>query len=268
MSKQRELNLQIPGVELPDCFSDFIVYVDESGDHSLQSINPEFPVFVLAFCVFYKSHYSHKVVPALQELKFDFFGHDLVILHEHEIRKEKGDFRVFGNRQHKHGFLNRLTQIIDDSNFILISCVIDKYRLKETYSEGNAYHIALGYCLETLFEFVSEKGQQSLDTHVVVEMRGKKEDAELELEFRRICDGENHYHQRLPFKLRMASKATNSAGLQLADLVARPIGRHVIDPEQNNRAFDVLKKKFFCAGGREYVGTDYEDRGLKRFPSP
>ena len=33
-------------------FSDYIVYVDESGDHSLTSINPQNPVFVLVFCVF------------------------------------------------------------------------------------------------------------------------------------------------------------------------------------------------------------------------
>ncbi|MFK4754683.1 flavin reductase family protein [Oceanobacter antarcticus] len=61
-----------------------------------------------------------------------------------------------------------------------------------------------------------------------------------EVEFRRICDGENRFHQGLPFKLRMTSKASNSAGLQLADLVARPIGRHILNPEQENRAFDVL----------------------------
>ena len=30
-------------------FSDYIVYVDESGDHSLKSVNPEFPVFVNIF---------------------------------------------------------------------------------------------------------------------------------------------------------------------------------------------------------------------------
>ncbi|WP_200870131.1 DUF3800 domain-containing protein [Catenovulum agarivorans] len=40
----------------PQKFSDFVVYVDGSGDHSLTSINPDYPVFVLAFCIFYKSH--------------------------------------------------------------------------------------------------------------------------------------------------------------------------------------------------------------------
>jgi hypothetical protein len=29
---------------------------------------------------------------------------------------------------------------------------------------------------------------------------------------------------------------------QLADLVARPIGRHVMNATQSNRAFDVLRK--------------------------
>ena len=38
-------------------FSDFMVYVDESGDHSLTSIDKNYPIFALAFCVFYKQHY-------------------------------------------------------------------------------------------------------------------------------------------------------------------------------------------------------------------
>ena len=36
----------------PEVFGDYIVYVDESGDHSLVSIDQRFPVFALVFCVF------------------------------------------------------------------------------------------------------------------------------------------------------------------------------------------------------------------------
>jgi hypothetical protein len=247
-------------------FSDFVVYVDESGDHSLKSIDKDYPVFVLAFCIFYKEHYLSKVVPELQRLKFDYFGHDLVILHEHEIRKEKGDFNLFRNRAEKNVFLDRLSTIIDDSNFILASCVIEKSKIKNPEDTENPYHIALKHCLETLFDLTSEKGQQDLETHVIVERRGSKEDNELELEFRRICDGENKYKKDLPFKIRMAAKTSNSAGLQLADLVARPIGRHVIDENQNNRAFDILREKFYCKGGRVSVGDGYDQWGLKHFP--
>ena len=41
-------------------FSDYVVYVDESGDHSLERIDPDYPVFVLALCVFHKRHYAEK----------------------------------------------------------------------------------------------------------------------------------------------------------------------------------------------------------------
>ena len=37
-------------------FSDYIVYVDESGDHSLINIDANYPVFVLAFGVFHKRY--------------------------------------------------------------------------------------------------------------------------------------------------------------------------------------------------------------------
>ncbi|MDR9469441.1 DUF3800 domain-containing protein, partial [Marinospirillum sp.] len=61
-------------------FSDYIVYVDESGDHSLHNINPVYPVFVLAFCLIHKEDYLRKVVPEIQALKFRYFGHDMIIL--------------------------------------------------------------------------------------------------------------------------------------------------------------------------------------------
>lgn len=249
-------------------YSNFVVYVDESGDHGMQTLDPNYPVFVLAFCVFYKRHYSEKVVPALHKFKFNHFGHDLVVLHEHEIRKEKGDFK-FASRQHKHQFLSELTDIIEASNFILISCVIDKAKLRERgETDDNPYHLALGFCLETLYELLLEKNQDSALTHVVVECRGKKEDNELELEFRRICDGANRLGKSLPFDIIFADKKVDSPGLQLADLVARPVGMSVLRPGQGNRAFEVLKRKFFCSGGREKLGEGFENWGLKLFPSP
>ncbi len=245
-------------------FSNYVVYVDESGDHGLETIDSNYPVFVLSFCVFHKRHYSQTVVPSIESFKFKHFGHDVVVLHETDIRKEKGSFR-FNSREHKEHFVDELTGLIHTNNFVLISCVIDKRRFRERSS--NPYHIALGFCLETLYEFVQEKGQHHLPTHVVVECRGKKEDCELELEFRRVCGGINRLNRPLPFQIVFADKKTNSSGLQLADLVARPIGLAVLRPEQTNRAFDVLKYKFFCSGGRKRAGNGFEGWGLKVHPT-
>ena len=249
-------------------FGKYIVYVDESGDHGMTAIDPDYPIFVLAFCIFHKRHYAEKVIPALESFKFKHFGHDQLVLHEHGIRKEKSPFRIFPNKKAKAQFLDDLTSIVQDSNFILASCVIEKKRMQNTAeSHDNLYHLALIDCVLNLYDFLVEKGEQDHTTHVVVEKRGKKEDKELELEFFRICDGKNPRGLQLPFKILFSDKKAMSSGLQLADLVARPVGLHVLRPDQPNRAFDALKAKFFCKGGRAKVGEEFDGLGLKIVPS-
>lgn len=249
-------------------FSKYVVYVDESGDHSLESIDENYPVFVLAFCVFHKRHYSEVVVPSLEKFKFNHFGHDQVVLHENEIRRRKNIFKILNNRELQSHFMKELTEIIECSNFILISATIDKRELNKLLPTDNAYHIALGMCIESLNDFLAEKQQQDKKTHIIVECRGDKEDKELELEFRRICDGNNRLKRTLPFDVIFSDKKVMSSGLQLADLVARPIGLHTLKPKQENRAFEILKQKFFCDGGREKLGENYSGVGMKIFPQP
>ena len=265
---QESLPEQKPSEEMDDkLFSDYIVYVDESGDHSLASIDAEYPVFVLAFCVFHKRHYSEKIIPAVEKLKFNYFGHDSVVLHENEIRKQKGPFAFLSQLAVREEFMARLSSIMDASNFILITCVVDKARLSKSEGAGsNPYHVALGFCLDALRSFLAEKAQDHLKTHVIVECRGRKEDAELELEFRRICDGNNATNKNLPFDVVFADKKTNLTGLQVADLVARPIGLNYIRPSQPNQAFEILRRKFYCDGGRDFVGRGYENVGLLIHP--
>ena len=258
---------QQPAASASRRFSDYVVYVDESGDHSLASINPDYPLFVLALCVFHKRHYAEKIIPAVEKLKFNYFGHDSVVLHEHDIRKQKGDFSFLSYLPTRLAFVEQLSSIMDASNFILIACVVDKARMgKSASATTNPYHIALDICLESLQGFLTEKKQDHLQTHVIVECRGKKEDRELELEFRRIRDGSALGNKPLPFEIVFADKKTNLAGLQLADLVARPVGLSYIRPAQTNQAFDLLKRKFYCDGGRQNVGRGYEGVGLMIYP--
>jgi len=241
-------------------FSDYIVYVDESGDHGLKSIDENYPVFVLAFCIFRKKDYIEKIVPNLQTFKFRHFGHDQAILHETDIRRDRGEFSFLKTKDAKNAFLNELTTIIEESPFTLVSTIIRKIPYRTRYDEpANPYHVALGYGLERVFYYLRDSCAENLKTHVIVEKRGKQEDQELELEFRRICDGGNYERAQLPFEVVFADKKSNSAGLQFADLIARPVGLHVIKPEQYNRAFKIIKEKFY--GGNNSTG-----RGMKCFP--
>lgn len=94
------------------------------------------------------------------------------------------------------------------------------------------------------------------------EGRGDKEDKELELWFRRIRDGQNMLGRPLDFEPVFAKKASNSSGLQFADLIARPIGRYVMAPKQPNRAWDIIRRKV-----RKNPKTgDPTGWGLKVFP--
>jgi hypothetical protein len=69
--------------------SDYIIFADESGDHGLSNIDPQYPVFVLAFCIIEKTTYSQSILPKLTEFKFRHFGHDQVVLHERDIRVKR-----------------------------------------------------------------------------------------------------------------------------------------------------------------------------------
>lgn len=57
-------------------YSEYIIYADESGDPNPASVDGNYPVFVLNFCVFRKDHYAASVLPAVAAFKFEHFGHD------------------------------------------------------------------------------------------------------------------------------------------------------------------------------------------------
>ncbi len=243
-------------------FSDYIVYVDESGDHGLQHVNPEYPVFVLAFCLMKKDDYVREVVPRIQQLKFKYFGHDMVVLHEAEIRKSRGPFNILLNENVRKAFIQDLSAVIAAAPFTLVaSCIMKNAFVDRLGVDGNPYHVAMEFGLERVFLELQDRGQRSKTTFVVFEQRGSQEDDALELEFRRIKDQSRCQGLGDSLDLVLASKKSNSAGLQLADMVARPIGRYLINPSQKNRAYDALDAKF----RRNYRG-EIQGYGLKVYP--
>ncbi|WP_201862611.1 DUF3800 domain-containing protein [Microvirga soli] len=244
-------------------FSDYVIYVDESGDHDLTSINEDFPLFVLAFCIFKKSDYVREIVPAIQEFKFRWFGHDMVILHEREIRKQQAPFKFLQNQENRQKFMDELSVIIQGANVTLIASVIDKRSLTRRYaSPDNPYHIGLQFCMERTHAFLLENGQSGKIAHCMFEKRGAKEDNMLELEFRRIKDRGNYNRISMgELNICFADKKANSSGLQLADLFARPIGLGVLRPGQPNRTREIIAEKFRRSPTGKTLGW-----GLKIFP--
>jgi hypothetical protein len=233
-----------------------MVFVDESGDHGLDPCDLAYPVFVLAFCIMRKSEYIDVITPAVQRFKFKHFGHDLVVLHEHEIKKAKGEFAFLLVPAKREAFFPELNALVASTPMTLVAVVIRKDKLKEQYHKpGNPYHLALEYGLERVSKWLASQGQAGKLTPLICESRGRKEDDSLELEFRRVATRVSG------FDIRFVDKRANLPGLQIADLVARPIGRHVIDPAQENRAYTILASKF-----RRSPEGQINGYGLKVFP--
>ena len=243
-------------------FGDFIIYVDESGDHQLAAKNREYPMFVLAFCIFEVSHYTKNVVPSIEEFKFKYFGHDMTILHEREIRKSLPPFELLRDSEIRENFIKDFSEIIEKSRFTIVATAIkkDEY-ISSNLSEENPYHVAMEFGLERVFMELQAHGQRGRKTFVVFEARGKKEDTELELEFRRIMDKSTMEDIGETLDFLCVSKKTNSSGLQIADMLARPIGRHMLNPEQPNRAWASIYEKI-----RKSPKGEVQGWGIKIYP--
>lgn len=223
---------------------EYIFYADESGDHSLVSVDSAYPLFVLTICGFKITEYTQKTVPSFQRFKFRHFGHDMTVLHEHEIRKQTGEFTFLTDLALRERFQEELTTLVEAAKFDIFSCIIDKRLFRSDFFPDNPYQVALSICLQMIFRSLTKNRAVGPTYHFVFEKRGDKEDRDLELEFRRVVDGQNP--MRVPFqgfKLRFADKRSNSTGMQLADLTARPIGLAYLRPAQPNRAFDVIRSK-------------------------
>lgn len=252
--------------------SQYIIYVDESGDHSLSSIDKEYPIFCLAFCIFRKDEYANNAVGKLHEFKFRWFGHDSYVLHESDIVKRRFPYSFLQYDDLRARFMTDLSEVLEATPMTVMAAVIRKEHLTKRYSSPeNPYQLALLFCLERAFEFLQANGEGNATCHVVCESRSPKEkpgtgkeDRELELEFRRIVAGD-HYLRRgngMPcFDIQFVSKQANSCGLQLADLIARPIGLRILRGHQPNRAFEIIQPKIWR--GSEGANAWY---GLKVFP--
>lgn len=199
-----------------------LIYVDESGSASSTSPDPNYPIFVMAACLFDAAQYATRLAPDICALKLRYLGSDSPILHESEIRKRLGPFSFHRNESRREDFLEAITRAIEEGvPAVLAVAARPSLRNPDLTSE----------VVESLLRLILAKGEQPC--HWIFEKRGRKEDAAISASLRRVA-GPNHSWEFIP-------KLRGLPGLEMADMVARPIGLSVLRPEQPNRAFDRIK---------------------------
>ncbi|QQS16637.1 MAG: DUF3800 domain-containing protein [Neisseriales bacterium] len=166
-------------------FNKYLVFVDESGDHHLCPHNQEFPLFVLVFCIIERAHYANFITPKFLELKLKYFQDPHIVFHEREIHKAVGQFTFLSETSLREGFFDDLNDFMQRAKYKIIACIIDKKNLQSHYnSPVNPYEFSTKFCLERLQLFLKNT-KEDRELTIVFETRGKKEDDELELSFRR-----------------------------------------------------------------------------------
>ncbi|MDX2190780.1 MAG: DUF3800 domain-containing protein [Bacteroidota bacterium] len=239
------------------------LFIDESGDHGLSKLNPDFPVFLLCGVLINDEEHLN-ADNALNQLKHAIWQNKQVIFHSRDIRKCEKEFQKLFDLEIKSNFYQNLNKIISETPYNIIASAILKQKFIENFGrlEDDVYQVALSFVVERAI-MVLEELNPNTELEVVIEKRGKKEDKNLEAHFQRIVSRGtglltsnriNHFKTNFTFK----DKKDNINGLQLADLVAYPIARNVIEPNRANPAFEVLESKIYKKGS--------ELLGLKIFP--
>lgn len=244
----------------------YTLFIDESGDHSLNNINKDFPIFALLGMIIDEESYK-KLCDQINKFKLKYFKSTDVILHSRDIRKCEGAFSILFDLKIKESFYRELNSIITNCNFMLVASAILKQKHIEQYGKlaDDPYEISLTFVLErVLYEFDSRGINQKAD--VIIESRGKKEDQTLAHRYNELLyKGSSQvlsdrfiskYNQEILFK----KKRENDIGLQIADLCAYPVARHVLFPKEPYPSFNIVEPKM--RKGRKGI----DGYGLKIFP--
>lgn len=240
------------------------LFMDESGDHGLVNVDPAFPVFVLCGIILSEEQ-SEVVIRKMQEIKKRFWDDKKVLFHSRDIRKCNNEFQILFDQKVKKEFYSAINDLVASSAYTIIASAINKANYIKQYGKlaSDVYEIALSFILERSIFFLDDLPKKPHQLDIVIEQRGKREDARLHEHFQRLCSrGTGYvsperiqsYCQNIAFK----SKSDDVNGIQLADLIAYPVARYVLDPKRANPAFDVLEPKIYAKKGQRY--------GLKVFP--
>jgi len=224
------------------------LFIDESGDHNLTKIHSDYPIFVLTGIILDSELVETKVNPAMNQVKENLFNSKEIILHTADIVRNHGPFVKLKDLQTRQIFYEQLNQLIMELPFKVIACIIDKPRHKERYSDTalDPYQLSLIVLVE---RFVYELRDHQQDSgEIIAESRGASLDEQLRFAWEGVKTRGTQYIRASEIRRRISDltirpKSDNSAGLQLADLVASPIGRHYLG-KIDHEDYALIEQKF------------------------
>ena len=236
----------------------YTLYLDESGDHDLVNIDQNYPIFVLAGCIISQTHHEKTLDPNLTAFKREKFHTADVIFHYRDYTRNVKGFEKMIEKEFREKFYRDWNKIMDDTEFVLVSCLVDKTKHRQHYVNAvDPYLLSLTVILEKFVYFLNYKGEQGV---VIAESRGDQLDNELQLAYLNLKINGTSYltpreiSQRVGNNFYIKKKEENIAGLQLADSVVTPIGRRYLNMRNPYLDYGMIKNKFRKTNCGKYFG--------------
>lgn len=223
-----------------------IFFLDESGDHNLSKIDDQYPVFVLGGVIVDRD-YLDEMNQKMDAFKLEFFGSTEIILHTADITRNKNGFERLKETEFREKFYTQLNCLIEELDFQVVACVIKKkeHMAKYDFAAIDPYMLGLNVLMERFYMEIKTHEKKGL---VLAEKRDRTLDHELELSWLELKIKGTRFLKGAEIEERISNlllkdKKENLNGLQLADLVVSPIGRHVMG-KPTKKDFEIIEKKF------------------------
>ncbi len=208
------------------------LFLDESGDHNLSVIDPSYPLFVLGGVIMDSDYAKDVLTPRMAEFKRQLFGREDIVLHTADITRNRNGFKRLKDTAFRLEFYSQLNALMRELEYRVVACAIrkDEHLARYGMAALDPYLMSLDILVE---RFCRDIGDVEDSGVIVAERRGPTLDHELELAWLNLkIQGTRFMRakqvERRIQRLILKSKAANSAGLQLADLVVTPIGRKLL----------------------------------------
>ena len=233
----------------------FTLFIDECGDPNLEKFDKTFPIFTLCG-ILVPERKMKWLENEMRKLKQELWGHDDVIFHSREIRNCSKQFVNLLETEVKNRFYARINEILSvEDIYVIICCCILKEPFVERFNTGeDVYGLSLKYLVDRAIFHIDDCTEGKAALRIIVERRNPNQNQALLSYYNglRVKGTKWVASERLTDRIKsftFVGKKDNVIGLQIADLIAYPISRHVLNPERPNPAFQIIAKNIYTFKG-------------------
>lgn len=103
------------------------LFLDESGDYNPETIDPQYPVFVLGGVIADDAYAAGPMTDALNDFKSDLFGRTDIVLHTADIARKRNGFEALRDAGLRARFYRRLNELMREMQYSALACAIHKH---------------------------------------------------------------------------------------------------------------------------------------------